>query len=321
MDYDRDALAYRMKIYFDKKIDWDVYKDYHFGLEQKKAGIDPKIVRQNAQIKETYHSERILYYQIRPYDRLFAYYSSVSGVWNRSRPCYWQQCWPGNCFLMSRPAGVSHPEGIPLFFTKMIGDNDALRGHAYYFPFKLKKDQTSYETIQGNLNLSFSNDIIPNYSPATLHYLQSIHVDNRDFGEETASLIWYHALGIGFSPAYLSENADGIRQNWPRIPLPAKKDDLLRSSELGRRVAELLDTETHVSGVTSGVVRTELKGIAAISKIGGGVLNPTGGHLDLTAGWGHAGKDGVCMPGKGKIESVNDVPTHQIGRASCRERV
>ena len=30
-----------------------------------------------------------------------------------------------------------------------------------------------------------------------------------------------HALAIGYSPAYLSENADGIRRDWPRIPLPA----------------------------------------------------------------------------------------------------
>jgi len=41
-----------------------------------------------------------------------------------------------------------------------------------------------------------------------------------DADPETAELIWYHALAIGYAPAYLAENADGIRQDWPRIPLP-----------------------------------------------------------------------------------------------------
>jgi hypothetical protein len=37
------------------------------------------------------------------------------------------------------------------------------------------------------------------------------------------------------------------------------------------------------------------------SKVGGGDLNPDEGDLAITAGWGHAGKDGVTMPAKGRI--------------------
>jgi hypothetical protein len=33
----------------------------------------------------------------------------------------------------------------------------------------------------------------------------------------------------------------------------------------------------------------------------GGAINPNAGELDLTAGWGHAGKGGITMPGKGKL--------------------
>lgn len=57
--------------------------------------------------------------------------------------------------------------------------------------------------------------------------------------------VWFHALAIGYSPAYLHENADGILQDWPRIPPPANKADLLRSAELQKiaviaRVAAVL---------------------------------------------------------------------------------
>jgi hypothetical protein len=37
-------------------------------------------------------------------------------------------------------------------------------------------------------------------------------------------------------------------------------------------------------------------------RVGGGTLNPVAGDLAITAGWGHAGKGGVTMPGKGRVE-------------------
>jgi hypothetical protein len=35
--------------------------------------------------------------------------------------------------------------------------------------------------------------------------------------------------------------------------------------------------------------------------VGGGALDADAGDLAVTAGWGHAGKEGVTMPGKGRI--------------------
>ena len=58
--------------------------------------------------------------------------------------------------------------------------------------------------------------------------------------------------------------------------------------------AALLDTETPVPGVTSGKLRSELKAVAELRCTG----SP---DFHITAGWGHAGKGGVTMPGKGKL--------------------
>jgi len=79
-------------------------------------------------------------------------------------------------------------------------------------------------------------------------------------------------------------------------------------------VAALLDTENGVERVTSGNIDALLKDIAVISKVGGGPLNPDEGHLDVAAGWGHAGKAGVCMPGKGKYE-VQEQKSESLKRA------
>jgi hypothetical protein len=78
--------------------------------------------------------------------------------------------------------------------------------------------------------------------------------------------------------------------------LPKSREALLASAELGRQVAALLDTEAPVQGVTAGKVRPELVKIAVVTRLTKETLN-----LSVTAGWGHAGQNGVTMPGKGKI--------------------
>jgi hypothetical protein len=50
--------------------------------------------------------------------------------------------------------------------------------------------------------------------------------------------------------------------------------------------------------VTTGTLQSELTFIAPITRAAGGVLQPS--EFTLTAGWGHAGKDGATMPGRGK---------------------
>ena len=111
--------------------------------------------------------------------------------------------------------------------------------------------------------------------------------------------LFHHTAAILHAPAYAEENAGGLVQDWPRIPLPATRETLLASAALGRQVAALLDTETPVERVTAGKPRPELKGVGVVARVGGGSL--TAAELEVTARWGVAGKGGVCMPGKGKL--------------------
>lgn len=67
---------------------------------------------------------------------------------------------------------------------------------------------------------------------------------------------------------------------------------------MGEEIAALLDTDKPVPGVTASTPRPEIQKIAAVTKEGGGQLQPK--ELAVNVGWGHAGKDGVVMPGKGK---------------------
>jgi hypothetical protein len=310
IDIDRDALEQRMRAYLNPDLDWEAYKALNYGLVKPQASFDPRVVRRKAILEDKFYLHRLVRYALRPFEVRWCYYTSVSGVWNRSRPPLWKQCWQGNSFLMTRPAGVASPEGCPFFFTRLLGDNDFLRGHAYYFPLQLMngarlrpKEQLSLLGMLGEkpeVDRPFAN-----LSTSARQYLADLGLPNPDEDTETALLIWMHTLAIGYSSVYLQENADGVRQDWAHIPLPDSRDLLLASAHLGLQVASYLDTETKVEGVTTGTIRPNLRGIAVTSavtsKVGGGRLNADT-DLALTAGWGHLGQDGVTMPGKGKFQ-------------------
>jgi len=107
--------------------------------------------------------------------------------------------------------------------------------------------------------------------------------------QAASELIWLHVLAIGFSTLYLKENAEGVKSDWPRVPLPTTKDALEYSAKLGRWLLALLDAKNDVPGVTAGKVSECYKVIGGISAM----------DLRITCGWGHADKTGRIFPGQG----------------------
>ncbi|MCK9377566.1 MAG: hypothetical protein M0P73_15625 [Syntrophobacterales bacterium] len=313
MDIDRAILEHRVQLYFDPGTDWETLKALGTGLTENAAGYETKKVRLKVQAVKTFQADRICRYALRPFDNRWCYYSEVSPLWNRSRPALWEQCWPGNSFLLSRVKGVKTPEGVPFYYARGLSDDHLLADDAFCFPIRLKAVSQKGKAQNGQNELfeteaPASSTPTANLSPAARSYLASLGLPDPDADPETASLIWFHALAVGYAPAYLTENADGIRQDWPRVPLPDSGEALENSARLGRELAALLDPETPVAGVTAGVIRPELKILAVISKVGGGTLNPDVGDLALTVGWGHGGKDGITMPGKGKVITRDYTP-------------
>jgi len=204
---------------------------------------------------------------------------------------------------MTRFRSTASPEGIPCYWVKGLSDDHFITPDNACFALRLRherEDSNGKVTTAEMFADETQSKITANLSAEARAYLAKLGVKHPDVDAERAGLIWMHALAIGYSPAYLEDNADGIRQDWPRIPLPAAREVLETSAALGRHVAALLDTEQPVEGVTCGKVRPELQRVGLVSRVGGGALQPDAGELDVTAGWGHGGKGGVCMPGKGR---------------------
>jgi hypothetical protein len=303
IDVDREELAKRMRTYFDKKYDWNEYLSIAGALAGAQARFAPQLAREKALGSESFREDRVVRYALRPFDARWCYYTSVRPIWNEPRPALWAQCWPGNEFLMTRPAAVASPEGMPFCFARLLGDNDALRGHAYYFPLRIRNgerlNKKGQHTLFQLLGEEPEGDAVANLSQAVRDYLDKLNLKDPDTDADTARLPWIHVLAVGYSPAYLTENADGVRRDWPRIPLPDSRKALLESAALGRRVAALLDTESEVPGVTAGKIDPLMRTIGVLSRVGGGTLDPDAGDLAVSAGWGHAGKGGVTMPARG----------------------
>lgn len=295
IDIDKEKLEKRIKMYCDPDCDWEVLKLHVPRLTQDSSRFDSKKTREKINSTEKYQNSNFCKLVLRPFDIRWCYHTTIRNLWNEPRSALREQYWDGNAFIVSRFNCQMQPEGMPMFYTRALLDKQTISRNPGAIPILLKKTEGKGEEgkhVQG----LFGHKFTANLSENSRVYLDEIGIKDPDKDFETAGLIWMHSLAMTFSPAYLKENADGIRSDWPRIPLPKSKGLLLISAELGKRIAALLDAETQVKHMS------ELNGIGVISKSGGGALDPAKGHLDVTAGWGHAGKDGVCMPGKGRYE-------------------
>jgi hypothetical protein len=318
---ERKPLASRMAAYFDESVaNAEVARIYPSLMMTGNRIVGPD-ARRKVLSQFFYDESRIVRYPFKPYDVRWCYLENLRPLFSEPSPQLLEQRFKGNSFFITRDTADKDIEGAPFYFSPLVCDYDFISGHARHFPIRLRVCPKADAKQKADGNGEFGSilheaapayragKITANLSPAARAYFARLGIKNPDTDADTAGLIWMHALAIGYAPAYLAENADGIRQDWPRIPLPAAKAALLASAALGKRIAALLDTELAVPGVTDGQIRPELKTLAVLSSTA---------NLALTAGWGHGGKGGVTMPGKGKLETrgftADEIEALRVGR-------
>jgi predicted helicase len=305
IDIDRTPLEQRMQAYFNANVDWDSYSLSNNVLTTDRARFNAKKARAKAIEEETFQASRVVRYALRPLDSRWCYYTGVRPVWNEPRPKLWKQVFPGNSFLLTRFRSTAVPEGLPVSYTNLLSDDHYMTPDGVAVPFELpggssiKKVASKKKTKNKDQLSAFDHQpeptpgTVPNLSEKAKTWASQIGIT------DIANLLWFHVLAVCCSPAYLTENADGVMADWPRVPLPTSEDLLEVSAGLGRRVAVLLDTENGVECVTTGNLPAWLKLTGQLHKANGQPLNEAE-DLKVTAGWGHRGKGGVTMPGQGK---------------------
>ena len=153
-------------------------------------------------------------------------------------------------------------------FTSAAADRNALGGTTFYFPFEICNTQGERQA---------------NLSAIAKTWLSAIGVSDANSHAQAASDLWLHTLAILYAPRYLVDNGSAASFDWPRIPLPNEVRLLERSSALGERIAQLLDTSSSYQ------ISKQLQPIGLLC----------GKDLEVTAGWGNRNSQGV-LPKAGR---------------------
>lgn len=281
VDIDRGRLEERMQTYFNPQIsDEEIHRIAPTAMTRTKR-FPAVAVRKQLQ-KRGYLPDRIARYCYRPLDVRWIYWEPETKLLDEKREDYVCQVREGNVFLFT--TGRTRKDLIePALPLRVLNDLNCMDSGARGFPLYLHPASNSLMESSGSK---------PNLSDHAATYLAAVEGD--------AEALFYHTLAILHAAAYRRDNAAALRHGWPRVPVPDAKDALCVSACLGHQVASLLDTQCPLPGVTAGTIRPELKPVAIVGRVGGGSLDAAAGEFDVTAGWGHAGKNGATMPGKGK---------------------
>jgi hypothetical protein len=282
---DRERLVKRMEQYFDHDATDEEVSKSSPGLLRNSGTFVGRNVRR-ALVARGFRPDSVVRCAYRPFDDRWLYWELEGGLLDRSRPEYHPHVARDNLWLAA--AQRNRREFDSPLTMHIPADRHVIERGANLFPAYLNPLASNATLLHHH-----SGPLVANQSPTALTYLDTVDGEQID--------LFTHILAVLHAPTYRSENAGALRQDWPRIPLPASADALVASADLGRVVAALLDIESPVDRVTAAAIRYELRPVGLPWKADGGQIAPGAGDLAVTAGWGHAGQGGVTMPGRGRL--------------------
>ena len=302
VDTDLDRLKTRVADYFDAALSHEEIARRYPGAMKATTLFEVPQVR-DALLKRGGPDEAgFVRFAYRPFDNRWLYWEADSGLLDRPRPEYMPHVFAGNLWLVLQ--NKARPDLSPPLVISDIGDLNQMNSGVYCVPVWLRDDLPAGKA--GGLGIGGSgSQRLPNLSDAAQRYLERLGLSAVPSAGVEA--LFYHVLAVLHAAAYNQVNADALRAEGPRIPLPGWPDGkaegaaeaLARSAARGRELARLLDPDTPVPGVTEGALRPELATIAVPATLSG--HNMTGDDFAVTAGWGHYGSGEAVMPGQGRV--------------------
>ena len=287
IDTDIDRLRERVSDYFDMDLSHEEIARRYPRVMETTARFNARSVRDSLLKRGGPVEAGFVRHAYRPFDNRWLYWEGETKLLDEKRADYRPHVLEGNLWLVAQKKSSQEWEPAPVIAH--ISNKKLLDFAASCFPTWLQGD---------DLN-SGSTDRRPNLSVAAQRYLDRLDLDVED--------LFHHVLAVLHDPTYREANADALRMDWPRIPLPGWPDGdnfeaaetLTRSAARGRELAALLDPETPVPGVTTGTLRPEVASIAVPATVDG--RNMAGDDFALTVGWGHYGTGDAVMPGQGRV--------------------
>ena len=290
VDVDLDRLKARVSDYFDADLSDEETARRYPTVMNNRARFNARAVRDALLRRGGPAGTGSSRYSYRPFDTRWLYWEPDTKLLDEKRADYQPHVFEGNPWLVLQ--NKARPELSPPLVISNIGDLNQMNSGIYCVPTYLRDDGLGIGMAAGTQRR-------PNLSPAAQRYLERLNATVED--------LFHHALAVLHDPAYRETNADALRAEGPRIPLPGwpdgsgdgAADELAASAARGRELAALLDPDTPVPGVTEASLRAEIAAVAVPSTTDGS--NMTGDDFALTAGWGHFGQGEAVMPGQGRV--------------------
>ena len=288
MDVDLDRLRQRVADYFKRELSDEEIARRYPGVMDPTKQFDARAVRAALLKKGGPVESSFVRYDYRPFDTRWLYWEGETKLLDRPRTEYEPHVFDGNLWLVSQQK--PRREWGSLQVIANLGCLDLMDRGATCIPARLR---------DGGLGTDPSGtQRRPNLSLAAQRYLDALGLDVDD--------LFHYVVATLHDPEYRLANAGALRMDWPRIPLPGwpdgksdgAADALAASAARGRQLATLLDSETPVTGVTTGATRHDLNAIAVPTTTQGGYMACD--DFTVTAGWGHFGTSEAVMPGVGK---------------------
>lgn len=294
INIERSSLEARLRRYLDPTLSFETVRSEEAGPVGEAAAFNPRRARERILGRQPFDSDRVRRYALMPLDYRWAYHTNEPGIWNRPRPEFAIQLRDENLFIISRMMAERPQEGMPIIATRLLADYHLLRPNIQAIPVRL----FSSDGPQGDM-LQSAPASRANLSPPARAWLASLGWPDPDADADAGAAPWLHALAVACAPAWLDENQAAILAGWPRVPLPTDGAMLRNSAGLGVRLADLLDPDRPVPGVSAGAPLPPFGILGVVTRAGGGSLAP--GELVVTAGWGHGGSGRPVMPGQGRL--------------------
>jgi hypothetical protein len=293
---DREPLRQRMQQYFDSRVSNEELRIRQPELMHDEARYDAFTMR-NAILNggATFSEQGILSIEWLPFDVRYIYWERSGKLLNEKRAEFREHVAGSNLFLALTQKPRKGTFSPPLV-TPRLGSYYVFDPYTSYFPRILL-----HNDLHGAGSDTAIRDNIIN-SLCQAWNINPLNIDGSSWASEAqlvADEVFFHILAVLWSPAYRLENEAALRQDWPRVPIPASRESLSESACLGHAVADLLLPDRPVRGVTCGTIRPELRPLGIASKVGGGNIEP-GADLKVEATWGFFGAKNAVMCGKGK---------------------
>jgi len=307
IDIDKDRLLERLQDYFGDLPDAAIAEKYPTVMRD--AARFPAAQTRGRLRAVGFSPRRMTVYSFRPFDDRHIYTYNLRPLFSEPANELFALTAPDNFFLVASAGDARAAGGVSAWFGRKPCDYDFFAGHSGHFPIWIFADDSGSTRKPAR---------VANLSDLARDYLRQLgYAENPDEDPELASLLWYHALAILYTPTYREKHRDVLRHGWPRIPLPSRTDNtpvgearerLETSATLGRRVAEILMEEK-----PSRAEAVELANIAAFT-VDGRVVDPKKidpALLAVNADWGVAANDNAVRPRKGTITERDYTPSER----------